>query len=270
MGVLSINRTYADGVVPFESDIDAIRDALLILLNSSKLDSANFQSASITADKIADGAVISPRIITAAVTAAKILDGAVTTPKINAGAITAAKIAADAFTNSKVEDRAITLPSRSALSSLSIGQGTIELTASSTQAITATSTDWDLADVLATVSVTGEAGDVFVFQTVNETSAQSYIRIAQSGTNLTAIGFMLGAGAPTFSTVVSTQRIDFRDPGRSNAFITYPTSMFRAVYTLPASSTFNFGLKARVITGGSSTGSLVARLNLIAYKVKSG
>jgi hypothetical protein len=72
MPLLTITKSYADGDVLLEADLDAIRNDLITFMNVTKLDSTNLQ----------DNAISTAKIQNSAVTTAKIADNNVTEAKI--------------------------------------------------------------------------------------------------------------------------------------------------------------------------------------------
>jgi hypothetical protein len=127
MPILEIPRNFADGTTLFESDIDDIRNALLALLNTTKLDSENFQANGISIIKLAaditdevtiekttggiqviDDSILAIKIGTEAATNAKFQDASITTDKLAASTIITANINADAVTTVKILDGAVT------------------------------------------------------------------------------------------------------------------------------------------------------------------
>lgn len=83
MPAITITKSYADGDILTEADLDAIRSDIITFLNTTRLDDANIQTSSITTALLEDEAV----------TTSKIDDLAVTTAKLAAGSVTAAKLA---------------------------------------------------------------------------------------------------------------------------------------------------------------------------------
>lgn len=109
MPTLSITKTYQDGDVLFEADLDNIKNDIETFLNTTKIDDDNIQDAGITASsKIIDATITTGKLGAASVTTAKIADSAVTTGKINDLAVTTAKINDSAVTTAKINDSAVT------------------------------------------------------------------------------------------------------------------------------------------------------------------
>lgn len=127
MPILAVPRNFADGTTLFESDIDDIKDSLLDLLNTTKLDSENFQDSGISIIKLAaditdevtiektisgiqvvDDSLLAAKIGSEAATNAKFQDSSVTTNKLAANTVTTANINADAVTTIKILDGAVT------------------------------------------------------------------------------------------------------------------------------------------------------------------
>lgn len=83
MPTLTITKTYSDGVVLTEADLDNIKDDVETFLNVTKIDSANIQADGVTATELRDDAsidgnrsVTTDHIRDASVTAAKLAPGA--------------------------------------------------------------------------------------------------------------------------------------------------------------------------------------------------
>ena len=148
MPTLSITKSYQDGDVLFEADLDNIKNDLETFFNSTKINDSNIQDAGITAStklvdssvttgKLGAGAVTTAKIADSAVTTAKIADSAVTTAKIADSAVTSAKIADGAITTAKIADGAVTYPKRAALNyDLSDACGTFQTTSTSYTSVT--------------------------------------------------------------------------------------------------------------------------------------
>jgi hypothetical protein len=72
MPLLTITKTYQDGDILTEADLDAIRNDVISFINVTKLDDSNLQDAAVTEDKIQDQAVTEDKIADNAVTSDKI------------------------------------------------------------------------------------------------------------------------------------------------------------------------------------------------------
>lgn len=83
MPAITITKTYQDGDILTEADLDAIRTDIITFLNTTKIDATNIQASSITTALLQNSAV----------TTDKINNSAVTTDKLAASAVTAAKLA---------------------------------------------------------------------------------------------------------------------------------------------------------------------------------
>lgn len=84
MPSLTISKTYEDGDVLLESDLDLIRTDITTFINTTKLDADNLQDAAVTTAKLASDAVTTAKITDANVTTAKIADNAITGAKLDA------------------------------------------------------------------------------------------------------------------------------------------------------------------------------------------
>jgi len=120
MPTLSITKSYADGEVLFEADLDIIKSDIETFVNTTKLDDDNIQDngitgstkiidGTITAAKIAASAITSTTLATDSITTAKIQDLAVTAAKIADLGVTTGKIANTNVTTAKISDGAVTI-----------------------------------------------------------------------------------------------------------------------------------------------------------------
>lgn len=91
---LSITKSYADGSILTEADLDAIRTSIQDYINVTKLSSDDIQTGGVATANIADVAITTAKIDASAVTTAKIADANVTTAKILDANVTLAKLAA--------------------------------------------------------------------------------------------------------------------------------------------------------------------------------
>lgn len=91
MATIAITKSYADGSILVEADLDNIKDDVETFLNVTGINDDNIQTGGITA---------SSKLVDASISTAKLADSAVTTAKINNDAVTAAKIASTAVVGS--------------------------------------------------------------------------------------------------------------------------------------------------------------------------
>ena len=92
MPVLTITKTYADGTVLTEADLDNFKDDTEAFLNTTKIDQDNIQTDGVDANSLATDSVITIKIKDDNVTTAKIVDGAITSAKLAEGVGDAAGI----------------------------------------------------------------------------------------------------------------------------------------------------------------------------------
>ena len=89
MPTLSISKTYQDGDVLFEADLDNIRSAIETFLNTTKIDDDNIQDNGITAStKIIDGTISSGKLAAESITALLLDTNAITTVKVGSNSVT--------------------------------------------------------------------------------------------------------------------------------------------------------------------------------------
>lgn len=116
MAQLNITKTYDDGLILTEADLDNIKNDVETFLNVTKLSDDNLQDAGITASsKLIDASISTAKYANASVTAAKLAADAVGTASIADDSVTAAKLRDDpsidanrAVTTDHIRDNAIT------------------------------------------------------------------------------------------------------------------------------------------------------------------
>jgi hypothetical protein len=170
MATLVITKSYADGDVLLESDLDNIKDDIETFLNTTGVNDDNIADGGVGTSSIADSAVTTAKINNSAVTTAKINDLAVTqgkiallavdnaqmavgaaianvgalgvlTANINTSAVTTAKILDANVTTAKIADAAVTPAKRStALGGSGNTTSTTGITTSSSIPVTFTGT----------------------------------------------------------------------------------------------------------------------------------
>lgn len=109
MPTLVITKTYSDGNVLTEAQLDSSFDSIATFNNVTKLDDDNIQNNAIITALLATSAVTEAKLASNAVTVNKIANNAVTTPKIIDDAVTGAKLNADVVDDSTLEQTGTTL-----------------------------------------------------------------------------------------------------------------------------------------------------------------
>ncbi len=82
MAQLDVTKTYDDGTVLTEAQLDASFDSIETFMNSTKISSDNIQTGGVTADCLATGSVTETKLGTGAVTVTKINDAEITLAKL--------------------------------------------------------------------------------------------------------------------------------------------------------------------------------------------
>lgn len=182
MPTLSITKTYADGEVLFESDLDSIKNDIETFLNTTKIDDDNIQDAGITASsKLIDGTITTGKLGAASVTTAKIADLAVTTGKIADSAVTTAKINDSAVTTAKINDLAVTTAKIADGAVTYAKRGTLNYQLSSSSGSFSTSSTSYTAITNLTASITTNGRPVFVSMVPAESALASFDQSSSSG-----------------------------------------------------------------------------------------
>lgn len=82
MPLISLTKTYADGAVLTETNLDDLKDSIETALNTTKLDAVNIQDNTVSTTLIVDAAVTTAKLDASAVTTAKLTDASVTRAKL--------------------------------------------------------------------------------------------------------------------------------------------------------------------------------------------
>jgi len=228
MPVLSISKTFQDGDVLFEVDLDNIRNDLETFINSTKLNDDNIQDAGITASskfvdnslttgKIASGAVTAAKIASDSVSTTKIADSNVTTAKILDSNVTTPKIADGAVTTAKINDGAVTYAKKSMTTAVTSNCGSFSSSDTSNfVAVTNLSLSFTtiggkfLKAQLVQDSGAAASGFMYVSLFVNGVSTASlnniqpyfhpvYFTLASAGTYTLSVRMKAGFGTPTIT-----------------------------------------------------------------------
>jgi hypothetical protein len=288
MATLNVTRSYADGDVLFEADIDAFLDDIESFLNTTKVSDDNIQDAgitgstklidgSVTAGKLASDAVTTVKILDANVTAAKLGTGAVTTVKILDANVTAAKlaanavetaaIAASAVTTSKIQDAAVTLAklaARTVGSSAASGEfaknGTVIAYSAG-----ASSSYTDVTNATLSITTTGRpvyfafypsstAGGATADGTANTTTTgqstiSCFVKVVRSGSDVAV-----------YSATNTAQTTN----GNTYSALVAPFS----VYDFPAAGTYTYKLQIKATSSGFIAGSAMSANGwIVAYEL---
>ncbi len=210
MASITITKSYADGDILYEADLDNFKTDVETFLNTTKINDDNIQSAGITAStKLIDGTVTAGKLATDSVTTAKIADSNVTTVKIADSNVTTAKIAdlnvttgklaASAVTTAKIADATVTrvkLEGVNSAGSLSCGS------------FSTTSTSFtDVTNLSASITATTDRPVMVMIQPVNTaTPTEAYVGIRRTSGGTESIAYFQilrdngGAGYVTVAT----------------------------------------------------------------------
>jgi len=85
MPTLTITKTYSDGTVLTEADLDNIKDDVETFLNVTKIDQDNIQTGGVNAASLATNSVTTIKITDLNVTTAKLANASVTSIKLASG-----------------------------------------------------------------------------------------------------------------------------------------------------------------------------------------
>jgi len=85
MPTLTITKTYSDGTVLTEADLDNFKDDVETFLNTTKIDQDNIQTGGVNAASLATDSVETVKIKALNVTTAKLAANSVTSAKLASG-----------------------------------------------------------------------------------------------------------------------------------------------------------------------------------------
>lgn len=109
MATLTITKSYLDGTLLTEAQLDSFCDSMETFFNVTKINDDNILNGGITAsDKVITGSVDGDCLGALSITQAKFADGSVTASKIDSVAATNAKFASGSITTAKITDAVIT------------------------------------------------------------------------------------------------------------------------------------------------------------------
>ena len=260
MPTLTVTKTYNDGAVLNESDLDGIKSSLETFFNTTKIDGDNIQTggvptaaianAAVTADKLA-AAVAGDGLAGGAGTALSVnVDGS--TLEINTDAlrikdlgVSTAKIAANAVTRAKIE---------------SVGQQI----SSSSGSYTTTSTSYvDITNL--SVSITTSGRPVMLFLQPASDTSDSYLGCKNTGGSDTG-----EAGPGNFKIVRdSTDIAMFRISGGldsdavNSRSVNIPPGCVLYI-DAPAAGTYTYKVQGKVASGKTLE---VEQVKLVAYEL---
>lgn len=99
MPTFTATKTYQNGTILIETDLNNLWNSTSGFFNGTRLDSTNFQAGGLIGSNFADGTIGTPQLVTSAATTAVIADGAVTPAKLSViNSVFGANIAGNAFT----------------------------------------------------------------------------------------------------------------------------------------------------------------------------
>jgi len=250
MALITVLKTYQDGTVLFEADLDNIKESIETFLNVTKINDDNIQDAGITGStKLVNSSVTAAKLAASAVETAKINDLAVTTAKLADLSVTTGKLADLGVTTGKLAAESVTQAKRAAL-----GQQ------SSSHSGNFTTTSGSLVDVTnLSVSITTTGRPVFIGLIGRGGGNTSYLSAANAGDIASALLSIVRD-----STSVLDSSIYTRSDGGASATIQTPVSVLNHV-DVPSAGTYTY--KVQVARGQASTTVTVLNAILIAYEL---
>jgi len=108
MSTITITKTYDDGTLLEEADLDPFKNNTETFFNTTKLNDDNIQNAGITAsEKLQDGSITAAKMGTTSVGESNLASSAVTTITLNDLSVTTAKITDSSVTTAKIADSGV-------------------------------------------------------------------------------------------------------------------------------------------------------------------
>lgn len=211
MPQLSIAKTYANGTVLFEADLDEIKDAIELLINTTGVDEDNIQDGAVVTDLLAASAVTGAKIADEAITTSLLASDSATSTTIANDAVTSDKIAASAVTTAKILDGAVTYEK--------IAPNEVSCSISGSLGTTSADKSGGGAEITTTgrpVLVECFSG-IFVTTNVGSGVKGCYFELKRSGT-------VVGTARITFSGTIQSSYTSVRIPLSSLAFVDEPAA----------------------------------------------
>lgn len=268
MATLTVTKSYADGEILFEADLDAVKESIETFVNTTKLNDDNIQDSGISSAKLADGAVTAAKLATDSVTTAKLANDAVTADKLKDSAstdadraVTTNHIRDSAVTTAKINDAAVTFAKLAARTTgTSVAAGGVAISDSSTTFSTSSTTYVDVTNLSVTITTLGRPVHLML---VPDTSTNgSCIQVERASAVVNAkLKLLRDADEVTvmnFGGIMDTSgtenTISFTDP--PGAFFTIDS---------PAAGTYTY--KIQGLTNAGSTTLEVLYSRLVAWEV---
>lgn len=178
MSTISITKTYDDGSLLSETDLDPFISGSQTFVNTTKLNDDNIANSGITAStKLKDGTVTTAKLAASSVTESALATSSVTSAKITDANITTAKITDSSVTTAKINDSAVT---------------TGKLAASSVTSVKCTA-NWAVATIPATSSAGSGERTITVAQVTITGNSRPVILTASCPISITLTGSNSGA-----------------------------------------------------------------------------
>lgn len=253
MASIDITKSYLDGEILLEADLDNIINDVETFLNTTGINDDNIQNAGITASsKLIDGTISTDKLATSAVTTEKIAADAIDGTLIADDSIDSEHYVDESIDTAHIADSAVTPAKRS-----SLGQ---QLSSSSGSFSTTSTSDTDVTNLSVSIPTTGRP--VFVgLVSANHASTDSILRLTE------------GSGSPSTARVTmrfvrdSTQisRSSFGWSGNNTGF-SIPEIPPSAVWTIDTPSAGTYTYKFTVASEDGETVA-VTQCKLIAYEL---
>lgn len=260
MPAISISKTYADGDILFESDLDTIREDIETFLNVTKIDDDNIQDSGITASsKLVDATVTAAKLAADSVTTTKIADLNVTTAKINDLAVTAAKLGASAVETAKINDSAVTTAKINDGAVTQAKRAALGQQISSTCDIfsTTSTSAVDVTNLSITITTTGRP--VFLTLIKNDGVANpSTITVNDTDASAAATLYILRDSTEIYET-----NLVVAATGATSVQLTVPPGIINHI-DIPAAGTYTYKVQAAVSSGDNMG---MAHMKLVAFEL---
>lgn len=254
MPTLTITKSYSNGTVFTESQLDDIKNSVENFTNITKLGQDNLQNDSIGTAQLQNTAVSTVKIANNAVTDAKLSssstidsDRAVSTDHIKNGAVTNAKVGTDAVDTTNIKANAVTqakLALKPLVTAAPIPAGSAGVTASSGSFTTAANSFVNITNLSATITTTGRP--VRVTMLGGSVSVQADTGTTGGLTVANGQIRLLRAAAVVDSYIIALTGAD----AVIGIALTIPSSSFQYI-DFPAAGTYTYTAQALGALGGS-------------------
>jgi hypothetical protein len=274
MPTLTVTKTYDDGQVLNESDLDAIKSSIETFINSTKLDADNIQVAAIVDDVVAAMDAANANAIAALMTAtgadaigdamtsagADLIGASMTATGANAVASTMTSTGADAIGSDMTSTGANAIASaRTRETGTTVAAGGVARSASSGTFNTTSTSATDATNLSVTITTTGKPVRIELQQSTSSGGLIALQSLASTTSAIAQLRILRGV------TDIGNQFFQFS--GITNGIIGYPPGSFSMTDTTVQGSAGTYTYKLQASVNAADQKISITNCNLVAYEL---